>query len=150
MPQFPLTVMDLFSQTDPGRRLTDPAVAYQAMQLQFGWQKIIGAATSPGPLASQAMNVVNGPAVGAGSLFVQLAYALAGRAIQIVNLSSSTLQIILQTYNPATARPDHLTYGSALLPLPIGSLTDFVAYEPGFWVLVPTSAPPVTVEASEG
>lgn len=147
MPQYPLTVMDLFSQTDPGRRLTDPSVAYQAMQLEFGWQALTGTAAAPGPLASMAVNVVYGPSVGAGSLNVQLPFALAGRELKIINLSSSTLAPVVQ-YNPAVIRTDQLVISSGQLPLAIGSVTTFLAYEPGFWLLIPTysGAAPVSEE----
>lgn len=140
----PKTVMNLFSLTDIGRRLTDPEPAYEALQMIFGWQTITGTAAPPGPLASMAVNVVYGPPVGTGnSLSVLLPFALAGRTLTIINLSASTLDVSTQTYNPATATPDHLTYSAGALPLAIGSVNTFLAYEPGFWVLntISTSAP---------
>lgn len=147
MPQYPLTVMDLFSQTDPGRRLTDPMVAYQAMQLEFGWQVIVGTAALPGPLASMAVNVVHGPPVGTGNnLNFQLPFALGGRELKVINLSASTITPTLQ-YNPATSRLDQLVISADQLPLAIGSVTTFLAYEPGFWLLMPTySAAPASEE----
>lgn len=147
MPTYPLTVMDLFSQTDPGRRLTDPSVAYQAMQLEFGWQIIVGTAARPGPLASMAVNVIHGPPVGTGNnLLVQLPLALAGRTVMLINLSASTVGVTLQ-YNPAVGRLDELVFGAGQDILGIGSVTNFLAYEPGFWLLMPTTT---TAPASEG
>lgn len=140
MPSYPLTVMDLFSQTDPGRRLTDPSVAYQAMQLEFGWQVIVGTSGGPGPLASMAVNVVHGPAVGTGNnLSFQLPFALGGRELKVINLSASTIEPTLQ-YNPAIGRLDQLVISAGQLPLTIGSVTTFLSYEPGFWLLMPTYA----------
>lgn len=146
----PKTVMNLFSLTDIGRRLTDPEPAYEALQMIFGWQTITGAAAPPGPLASMAVNVVYGPPVGTGnSLSVQLPFALAGRTLTVVNLSASTVNPLVQPYNPATETPDHLVYSAGMLPLTIGSVSTFLAYEPGFWVLDTSIATPAASAPEE-
>ena len=147
MPQYPKTVMDLFSLSDIGRRLVDPGPAYQSLQMLFGWQILVGTAAEPGPLASMAVNVVNGPPVGTGNnLLVQLPFALAGRELKIINLSASTVNVTVQ-YNPAVARQDELVYSADQIPLTIGSVTTFLSYEPGFWLLMPSYS---TAPAAEG
>lgn len=141
--------MDLFSLSDIGRRLVDPGPAYQSLQMLFGWQIIQATQVPPGGLASMAVNVANGPALGTGnSLWVMLPFALAGRTLQIINLAASTLNVNTQLYNPATEKPDTLVYGVGTVPLIIGSVNTFLAYSPGNWVLNST-APATLLEAPE-
>lgn len=148
MPTYPKTLMDLYSLSDIGRRLVDPGPAYEALQMMFGWQIVLGTQVPPGGLTSMAVNVVNGPALGTGnSLWVMLPFALAGRTLQIINLAASTVLVNTQLYNPATQKPDVLISSAA--PLEIGSINTFLAYEPGYWVLSLTSASPVTSASEE-
>lgn len=143
----PKTMMNLFSLTDIGRRLTDPGPAYEALQMIFGWQVIVGTAALPGPLASMAVNVIHGPALGTGNdLSVQLPYALAGRVLKIVNISGSTVMPTVQPYNPANERPDVLVWSGGGLPIPIGIVAEFLSYEPGFWLLANVDTTPVPPE----
>lgn len=145
MPTFPKTLLDLYSLSDIGRRLVDPGPAYEALQFMFGWQTILATQYPPGPLASMAVNVLNGPALGTGNnLWVMLPLALAGRSLQIVNLAGSTVNVNTQPYNPGAGRPDQLIHGSTGIPLGIGSVTTFLAYEPGTWLLSYTSAESAT------
>lgn len=143
MPQYPKTVMDLYSLSDIGRRLVDPGPAYQSLQMMFGWQTVQATLVPPGGLLSMAVNVAQGPPLGTGnSLWVMLPFALAGRPLTVINLAASTLLVNTQLYNPATEKPDGLVYGAGSIPLAIGSLSTFLAYSPGNWVLTSTAASP--------